>query len=330
MLSVSQIPLAVIGAGAWGTVLAALLARNGHRVTLWARRESLVREMQEHGENRQYLSGFKLPHPLSYTTDPAEAIAGAEAAFFAVPSKGWRSVLERFPTAPAYVSCAKGLEVGSFQRPTQVIAEYAPDAVLAALSGPNLAREIAAGLPAAATVASAHEPFAHEVQRWLTQPSFRVYTSFDLIGVEVSGAMKNVIALAAGLCDGLGLGDNAKASILTRGLSEIVRLGERLGGERETFFGLSGLGDMVATCNSAGSRNHEAGERIALGETRADLERSGLNAEGIPTVRAVVAWAEGVGLELPIASEVYRVVFEGKAPLLALDDLMARETRAEW
>ena len=326
--------LTVVGAGAWGTVLAVMLSERGHSVTLWSRRPEHAAALREEGENAAYLPGVALPKSLHVTADPAEALGGARAVFMAVPTKGLRETLERLPPAPAFVSCAKGLEAGTFKRLTQIIHEYQPGASLAALSGPNLAKEIGAGKPAAATVAS-HDALengglAAAVQTWLNGPSFRVYTSADVIGVEVGGALKNIIALAAGLCDGLGAGDNAKATILTRGLAEIVRLGTHLGGRAETFYGLSGLGDMVATCSNAGSRNHTAGVRVARGATLKDLEADKLTAEGVPTVRAVVAYAAFGELELPIACEVHAVIYGGKSPRAAIRDLMSRDAKAEW
>ncbi len=322
--------LAIVGAGAWGTTLAVLLAQVNpeQRVILWARRSEFAEQLREARENHVYLPGLPLPANV-YVTSALEEVAGAQT-FVVVPSKGLRAVMESLPSVPALICCAKGLELGSFKRFSEVLGEYQPGATLAALSGPNLAKEIAAGLPASATVASKDAGLAQEVQQRLSGPTFRVYTSRDLIGVEVSGALKNVIALAAGMCDGLGLGDNAKATIITRGLAEIVRLGTHLGGDMPTFYGLAGLGDVVATCSSPGSRNHTAGERVAKGDTLADLERDKLNAEGIPTVRAVVAYAQKEGLELPISKEVYRVVFEEKSPRQALHDLMTRGTKAEW
>ena len=321
--------LAVIGAGAWGTVLAALLARNGHSVTLWARREALARTLNETRENSEYVPGLELPATLQATSDLAESVREVGAAVVAVPSKGLREVLGRLPEAPAFISASKGLEGGTFKRFTEVIGEYHPGATLAALSGPNLAGEIAAGQPAAATLASDDASFAARAQAWLNSESFRVYSSPDLVGVEVAGALKNVIALAAGMCDGLGLGDNAKASIITRGLAELTRLGTHLGGDPVTFYGLAGLGDVVATCASARSRNHTAGVRLAQGETLSDLRKSQLNAEGIPTVEAVYAYSRQQGLELPIATEVYRVVFENKGVQEALRDLMRRSATTE-
>lgn len=322
--------LAVVGAGAWGTVLAGLLGRNGHDVALWARRPELAEAIRKGGANPQYEPEFALDANVGATADLDAAVTGRDAVFVAVPSVGLRDTLARMPRdVRAVVSCSKGIEHGTFQRFSEVIAEFLPNARIAALSGPNLASEIARGLPAAATIASRHLELAAAAQRWLQQTQFRVYRSSDIVGVEVAGAMKNVVALAAGMADGLRLGDNAKAGIITRGLAEIARLGTHLGGQLRTFYGLAGVGDLVATCASRASRNHTAGVRIATGTSLATLQAEGLNAEGIPTVRAVVAYAAEHALDLPIAQEVYRVVYEGKSPHDALVDLMNRELRPE-
>lgn len=322
--------LAVVGAGAWGTVIALLLARNGHEVRLWTRRPAHAEETQRRRENRERLPGILLPDGLQVTSDLEACTAGASAAFVAVPSVGLPRVMQRLAPVPALISCSKGLAGPGLVRLSQLMAEAQPRASVAVLSGPNLAAEIAAGLPAAAVAASQDDGLAAQVQAWLQSTNFRLYTSRDPIGAEVGGALKNVIALAAGMSDGLGLGDNAKASIVTRGLVEIVRLGLELGAQRETLYGLAGLGDMVATCASLGSRNHTAGERIARGESIDELRAGGLTAEGIPTVEAVHSFAEERRLSLPIAGEVYRVAFERKDPRAAIGDLMARASGAEW
>lgn len=326
--------LAVVGAGAWGTVLAGLLARNGHSVKLWARRPEIADAIARSGANPEYAAGFRLGENVAPTSDLANAVGGVDAIFLAVPSGGLRSTLERMRASgatdgPAIVSCAKGIEQGTFKRFSQVIAEYLPAANIAAISGPNLATEIAAGLPAAATIAAADERLAIAAQVWLQQVQFRVYRTADIAGVEVAGAMKNVVAIAAGMADGLALGDNAKAMIMTRGLAEIARLGAHLGGELRTFYGLAGLGDLVATCASPTSRNHTAGVRIANGASLEQLTAQGLNAEGIPTVQAVMAYATQQDLDLPIAAAVHRVIFGGTSPQQALVDLMTRELRPE-
>jgi glycerol-3-phosphate dehydrogenase (NAD(P)+) len=325
----SAATLAVVGAGAWGTTIAALLGAGGHDVRLWARDPAHARALRQARVNRRYLPELTLPPTVAATSDLAAAVRGAHVVFVAVPSHALREVMAALPPVPALVNCAKGLELATFKRYSSVMAEYQPAAALAALSGPNLAFEIARGLPAAATVASHDDTLARTVQRYLNGPSFRVYTSRDLVGVEIGGAVKNVIALAAGMCDGLGLGDNAKAGIITRGLSELVRLGTHLGAEARTLYGLAGLGDMVATCSSPHSRNHTAGRRLAQGASLADLEASRLTTEGIPTTRAVVAYARAHGLELPIAEAVHRVIFAGLSPQEALKGLMAREHKPE-
>ena len=322
--------LTVIGGGAWGTVLALLLARNGHSVTLWTRSAEKARELQRNRENVERLPGVELPPQLKVSADLVECGNEAEAAFIAVPSSVLQQVVERLPPLPALISCSKGFADASLTRLSQVLAGAQPSAKVAVLTGPNLASEIAAGLPAAAVAASSDPSLATAVQQWLQSTTFRIYTSPDPIGAEVGGALKNVIALAAGMSDGLLLGDNAKASIVTRGLAEIVRLGEALGARRETLYGLAGLGDMVATCASRGSRNHTAGELIARGSSIEELRSSGLTAEGIPAVRAVHAFSSEHGISLPIAAEVYRVVFEGKDPRRAIDDLMTRASGPEW
>lgn len=325
--------VAVLGAGAWGTVLAALLAGAGGEVALWARRPEHAAALERRRENVDYLPGFPLPAAVRPTSDLEEAAAEADLAVVAVPSRTVREVVRALPgrsgAPPAVLLAAKGIEAERFLRLSQVVEEERPATAVAVLSGPNLAAEIAAGKPAAATVASTDRRLARRVQRLLRGSALRVYTGTDVTGVEIAGALKNVIALAAGMTDGLGLGDNSKAAILTRGLAEMVRLGTRLGGARRTFYGLAGVGDLVATCTSAQSRNHLAGERFARGATLADIEASRLTAEGIPTVLAVQRKTLAMGIEMPIASEVYRVVYEGKPVREAVRALMEREAKAE-
>lgn len=324
--------VAVLGAGAWGTVVAALLANNGHDVRLWAQRPEQAALIQQQRVNRQYAPTLRLPPNLAATADLTVALEGAGLAFVAVPTRAVRSLaatLAEWGFGGAVVSCSKGLEVGSLNRISQVIAQQLPGAAFAVLSGPNLAAEIAAGLPAASTVASTDGRLAQRVQLLLQQPTFRLYTSHDVAGVEAAGALKNVIALASGISDGLGVGENARATLITRGLAELVRLGSALGGEVRTFYGLAGLGDLVATCSSLKSRNHQAGVRLAQGATVEELQASGLTAEGIPTVRAVHQSPLAEALELPISREVYRVLFERKDPRQGIVDLMTRAGRAE-
>jgi glycerol-3-phosphate dehydrogenase (NAD(P)+) len=321
--------LAVLGAGAWGTVLAWLLAKNKHEVLLWTRREDHAEELQQTRLNANYVPDLVLPETIEVTANLGQACHNVEAALVAVPSKGLREVLATLPDVPALISCSKGLELQSFKRLSEVMAEYKPTAIVAALSGPNLALEISQSKPAAATLASENITFAKTAQGWLNQNIFRVYSSDDLIGLEIAGALKNVIALAAGICDGLNLGDNAKATLITRGLGEMVKVGTHLGGDVKTFYGLSGLGDLVATCSSGQSRNHITGERLAKGVTLQELQESGLTAEGIPTTKAVHNLAVQEKLELPICSEIYRVIYEHKEPHEAIAHLMGRTLKEE-
>ncbi len=322
----------MLGAGAWGTVVAALIARNEHHVKLWAHRPELAAKLTAERRNSEYAPDLHFPPNLTATSDLAEAVADAGLAFIVVPTpaiRGLSQQLQALAYAGALVSCSKGLEVGSLNRISQVVADALPSCPFAVLSGPNLAGEIAAGLPAAATVASREPRLAARVQRLMQQPTFRLYTSDDVAGVEAGGALKNVIALASGMSDGLGTGENARASLITRGLAELVRLGIALGGEARTFYGLAGLGDLVATCSSVRSRNHQAGARIAQGESLEELLATGLTAEGVHTVKAVNESDVGRALELPISREVYRVLFERKDPRQAIVDLMTRAEKAE-
>ncbi len=324
--------VAVLGAGAWGTVVASLIARNGHIVRLWSHRRELAEKIVAEGRNPEYAPGLRLPPNLSATHDLQQAVEGVDLAFIVVPTPAIRSLSEELQQAGyagGLVSCSKGLEVGSLDRISQVVADALPRAPFAVLSGPNLAGEIAAGLPAAATVASRGAPLAARIQRIMQQPTFRLYTSSDVAGVEAGGALKNVIALASGISDGLGIGENARASLITRGLAELVRLGIALGGEARTFYGLAGLGDLVATCSSTRSRNHQAGVRLAAGESIDDILASGLTAEGVTTVQAVNESDLGRSIELPISREVYKVIFERKDPRQGIVDLMTRAERAE-
>lgn len=320
----------VLGAGAWGTALALLLARKGTPVWLWARRAEQAEAMRRSGENAEYLPSVPFPDPLYPTSDPEEALSEAEIAVVAVPSKAILETLAPLPKAPAYLSVTKGLHYSHhLRRMTQGIAEVTGQNRVAALSGPNLAEEIARALPAAAVVASADAVLLSQIQELFSGPSFRVYTSSDVVGVELGGALKNVIALAAGMVDGLGLGDNAKAALITRGLREIIKFGVAQGAQASTFMGLSGLGDLIATASSPHSRNRGAGERLVNGETLGGLETQKGVVEGIYTVRALHAWGQATGLELPITEAVYRVVYEGADPLEQIGALMGRQAKAE-
>jgi glycerol-3-phosphate dehydrogenase (NAD(P)+) len=321
--------LAVLGGGAWGTVLASLLGANGHDVRLWCRRADQASAIARLRRNEAYLPELRLPDSVRPTASLDEAVARVEAVVLAVPTRGVRDALAALPPVPAVVSASKGFMGADLVRLSDVVLGAQPQASVAALSGPNLAHEIAAGLPAAATVASGDERLARRMQELLTRPTFRIYVSSDLAGVEACGALKNVIALAAGMSDGLGLGDNAHAALITRGLAELVRVGAALGGEPRTFYGLAGVGDLVATCGSTQSRNHQVGVRLARGESIDAILASGITAEGVETVRHVVGYARAHDLDLPISREVHRVVYEGVRAGDALLTLMGRAPKGE-
>lgn len=328
----NTLAVTVLGAGAWGTAIAALLARNGHHVQLWARRAELANTITATNRNSAYLPGVTLPSGISATSDLEEAQRGSTIVFLAVPSRAVRPVctqLAALGNTAALVSCVKGMELSSLKRISELIAEYLPSAQVGVLSGPNLAGEIAAQKPAATTIASSSSSLTQIVQQLLQQITFRVYTTSDVVGVEIAGALKNVIALACGINDGLQLGENSKAALITRGLAEMVRLGTELGGEMRTFHGLAGIGDLVATCSGQGSRNHWAGMQIAQGATVAELEASGVTAEGILTAQAIHANPVVRTIDLPITREVHRILFTGKDPRDALASLMSRAGKAE-
>lgn len=332
MLGTMRSPkVAVIGAGAWGTALALLVASKGTPVYLWARRVEQAQLMRAERENSEYLPGVPFPDSLYPTSDPEEALSEAEIAVVAVPSKAILETLAPLPRVAAYVSVTKGLHYSDHHllRMSQAVTDVTGQPKVAALSGPNLAEEIAQFLPAAAVVASSETELSARVQKLFSGPSFRVYTSPDVAGVELGGALKNVIALAAGMVDGLELGDNTKAALITRGLREITKFGVAQGAQASTFMGLSGLGDLMATANSRHSRNRGAGERLVRGETLEGLEAQKSVVEGIYTVKALHAWGQETGLELPITEAVYRVVYEGADPLEQLDTLMGRQAKPE-
>ncbi len=322
--------VAVLGAGAWGTVLAVMLARAGVEVRLWTHRSGHAEALGRDRENPAYLPGLSLPEQVRPTADLGAALADVELAIVAVPSRAVRVLVRALPQVDVpLLLAAKGIEPEGFRRLSQVVEDERPGTPLAVLSGPNLAAEIAAGKPAAATVASRDGRLAERVQAIFGGSDLRVYTSADVVGVELAGALKNVIALAAGMSDGLGLGDNSKAALITRGLAEMVRLGTQLGGAPRTFYGLAGVGDLVATCVSAQSRNHLVGERFARGATLAEIEASGITAEGVPTVLAVERLAQALDLDMPIARAVYRVAYLGEPARHAIRTLMERPPGVE-
>ncbi|QLG12039.1 NAD(P)H-dependent glycerol-3-phosphate dehydrogenase [Deinococcus sp. D7000] len=316
--------LPVLGAGGWGTALAVGAARNGRDVTLWARRPELVTELERTHVNADYLPGVVLPEGLRFTADLGEAIRGAGFALIVVPSVGVPPLLEQLPRELGVVLCAKGLAPDG--GPLTGLARELGFARVAVLSGPNHAEEIGRGLPAATVVASADQPLALAVQSALMSPALRVYTSADEVGVELGGVLKNVMALAAGLVDGLELGDNAKAALITRGLREMRRYLLALGAQEDTVYGLSGLGDLVATATSRHSRNRAAGEAIARGQ---HPSRGGQVVEGLRTAGLLDAWATAHGFDLPIVRAVARVASGEWTPAVGVASLMERDAKAE-
>jgi glycerol-3-phosphate dehydrogenase (NAD(P)+) len=323
--------IAIVGAGSWGTALAVHLARGGERVTLWARSAEVVETIRARRRNPWYLSDVELPAGIDATSDAAAAVDAAALVIVAVPSEFFAATLARLGavTAPV-VSATKGFEPARHRRLSEVVSERWPRTAVAVLSGPSFAREVARAQPTAAVIASRDDALATDLQRRLGSREFRLYTNRDIVSVEVGGATKNVIALATGLADGLGLGENARAALVTRGLAEITRLAVALGGEPATLAGLAGLGDLVLTATGTLSRNRALGMALARGESRADAQRATrMVAEGVPTVVSALALAQRHGVVLPIAAEVAAVLFDGKSPADALASLLGRAATRE-
>ena len=325
--------VAVIGAGSWGTAVAAIAATRTP-TTLWARRPELAQQIDADHCNADYLPDFPLPEALHGTSDLAEALSDADVVVMGVPSHGFRDILvEAKPhmrDGTPVVSLTKGVEQESLKRMTEVVDEILPGCSRGVLTGPNLAKEIMAGQPAASVVAMTDEALAAELQQILSTDVFRVYTNPDLIGCEVAGALKNVMAIASGMADGMGFGDNTRAALITRGLAELTRLGVALGGDSLTFAGLAGMGDLVATCISRQSRNRFVGEELGKGRTIDEIiAEMKMVAEGVKTSRAVVALAQQVGVEMPIAEQVVAVLYEGKRAVDIIPALMRREAKPE-
>ena len=332
--------VAVIGAGAWGTALAIVLGRKGtHKIQLWANEAEVVQSISKSRINEHFLPGFVLPEPVTATGDLITALDGAEIVVSVMPSQHCRALFKRM--APSlrreilFVSCTKGLEDGTLLRMTEVITDvlgtrnFAPR--IGALSGPSFAKEVARGDPTAVTVASIDSPVASEIQQAFNDSRFRVYTNDDVIGVELGGALKNIIAIAAGVCDGLGLGHNSVAALITRGLSEVARLVVACGGRLDTMAGLAGLGDLVLTCTGDLSRNRSVGVELGKGRSLPEIigGMRGAVAEGVLTTRAAVDLARNKNVEMPITEQMFAILEKGKSPQTAIEELMARAARSE-
>ncbi|GJM20960.1 MAG: glycerol-3-phosphate dehydrogenase [NAD(P)+] [Planctomycetota bacterium] len=325
--------VAVLGDGAWGTALTMVLAERGASVIQWSHAPEVAEDMQARRENRRYLPGFTIPDGITVSPDPT-FFEHADMIVSAVPSRYLRSVLEdlseHFQRGRPFLSATKGMEFPSRKLPTEIIRDVLGDRPLAVLSGPSHAEEVAARMPTAVVAASTDPGLALKVQDLFTTERFRVYTSDDPRGLELGGALKNVLSIAGGLVDGLGFGDNTKAALLTRGQAEMARLGAAMGGAPETFHGLSGIGDLVVSCVSRHGRNRFVGEHIGKGESvESVLKRMRGVPEGVLSCKAVVKAAEEHAVDLPICREVHAVLFEGKAPLEAVRELMTRQQKDE-
>jgi glycerol-3-phosphate dehydrogenase (NAD(P)+) len=326
---------AILGAGAWGTAIALVLAQDPqHRVTLWSAQPENAGPLQQRRENVRLLPGVPIPAAIRLTADAAAALDAADLAITAIPTVHLRPTLERIaavvPAALPVLSLTKGVEIGTFRRPSEIIAEVLGPRPLAVLSGPSHAEEVARGLPTTLVAASADLSLARSTQQQFSTERFRVYTNLDVVGVELAGALKNIIGIAAGISDGLGFGDNAKSALMTRGVTEMARFGIALGAEPQTFWGLAGIGDVITTCISPHGRNRQVGLRLARGERLADI-MAGMTmvAEGVFTARSVHEQSVHMGINMPITAEVYRMLYEGKVPRTAVSDLMLREPKRE-
>jgi glycerol-3-phosphate dehydrogenase (NAD(P)+) len=329
--------IGVIGAGSWGTTLADLLAKKGEDVTLWAYEPELVREMGETGSNSLFLPGIRLSPNLRFTNSLQETIADKETLLFVVPSQVLRGVVKTalpyFSKGATIVSASKGIELGTLQLVSQIYEELLPREIFrnfAALSGPTFAREVAQEMPSAVVAASVDPSVAERIQRIFTTDYFRVYTNRDVVGVELGGAIKNVIAIAAGISDGLGFGHNTRAALITRGLAEMGRLGHAMGAQSSTFAGLAGMGDLVLTCTGDLSRNRTVGMKLGKGMKLSEiLAEMRMVAEGVKTTESARNLARRMGVEMPITDKLYQVLYEGKPVREAVIELMTRDLKAE-
>lgn len=325
----------ILGSGAMATACSVLLADHaGQDVAMWARREDHAADMAAHRENRRLLPGVQIPESVVITADVAEAVDDADFLVVAIPTKFLReallSIQDKLTGDRPVVSVVKGLEVDTFLRPSEIVAEVLGARAVVALGGPSHAEEIARRLPASVVAASGDVSLAKEVQTMFMTDRFRVYTNQDIVGVELAGALKNVIAIAAGICDGREYGDNAKSALLTRGIVEMTRFGVALGAESDTFSGLAGIGDLITTCISPYGRNRRVGERLGKDETLQQiLDSMDSVAEGVTTTKSVYDLADQKGIDMPITEQVYRVLFEDKSPAEATDALMARPPKGE-
>ena len=326
--------IAVIGAGGWGTALSLIWAKRGHAVSLWGNNAARVEQIRKSRENSVYLPGAALPESVGLTSELGDC-ANANLVVFVTPSTVLRPIASRFKACitnenAVILSCVKGLEYDTGKRMSQILTEIFPAHAVAVLSGPNLAIEVARELPSASVLACTRPSCATELQSLLGTPRLRIYTGEELIGIELGGALKNIFAIAAGAGDGLGLGDNSKAALVTRSLAEMIRLGTKMGADARTFYGLSGAGDLIATCFSRHSRNRRVGEQLGQGRTAKEIAASmQMIAEGIPTAKSAYQCARRLNVETPVIDQVYALVHQGKSATKAMEDLLARDQKAE-
>jgi glycerol-3-phosphate dehydrogenase (NAD(P)+) len=330
------VKVTVLGAGSWGTTLALVLNQNNHRVTCWSFDKSDIDSINKLKENKKFLPGINIPDTVSFTNDLQSSVDSAEVIIVAIPSHAVRSVVQSIDLSSKsdliWVNVAKGIENGTLLRISQVIGQvgHVSSDNIAVLFGPSHAEEVSREIPTAIVSASKSKETAKLVQHLFMTPYFRVYANLDLIGVELGGALKNIIAVAAGICDGAGFGDNTKAALMTRGLVEINRLGIQMGAKPDTFAGLSGMGDLIVTCTSKHSRNRYVGEQIGKGRPLQDvLNEMVMVAEGVKTTASAYELSLKEGVEMPITEQVYRTLFEGKPPVEAMQDLMTRASKIE-
>lgn len=327
--------ISVIGDGGWGTTLAVHLAKNGYPVTLWGAFPDYVRQMQKNRVNSKFLPGIRLPKTVRVSADLSEAVNNADLLVLATPSKYIGPALKNLKKFDykdkIILSVIKGIDTAKLVRMSQLIhSSLGHNIHLAVLSGPTIAPEVARGIPSTAVIAARNLKIAKKIQHVFNSETFRIYTNTDLAGVELGGSLKNVIAIACGVCDGLGFGSNTKAAILSRGLAEMARLGQAMGAKAKTFFGLTGLGDLVTTCVSPKSRNRGVGEALGRGHKIRDiLSKMSMVAEGVETVKAVYKLSKKYRVSMPISTEVYNIIYKNKKPRQAVQDLMTRSAKAE-
>jgi glycerol-3-phosphate dehydrogenase (NAD(P)+) len=326
---------AILGAGGWGTALSILWATGGGEILLWGHNPAGVARLRATRENSDYLPGVKLPESVGLTSDLKDC-ATADLIVFVMPSKALREIAGRVRGVLAndhaiLLTCTKGIEHSSGKRMSEILRDIFPNHPIAVLSGPNLAPEIARGLPTATVLACTDAQQSTNLQTYLGRPRFRIYTGDELAGIELGGALKNVFAIAAGASDGLGLGDNSKAALVTRALAEMIRLGTAMGGKLPTFYGLSGAGDLILTCFSRASRNRHVGELLGRGQSLSEITSTmQMVAEGIPTAKSAYECARNLKIETPIIDQVFALVYEDRPAAHALQELLGRDQKAEW